>query len=67
MKLIGKLKELGQVSNVSLQHHITILQWDPCPLTLRDLSNLFTLILTLNPGVQLPPIIHLLPILRTVL
>ena len=51
VKLIGKLKELGKVSSVSLEHHLTVLQCDPCPLTLRDISNLFTLILMVNPGV----------------
>lgn len=67
VKLLGKLKEKGHVKKVSLQLHLALLQCDPCPLTLGDLSNLFTLILTVDPGVKLPPITHLLPILRTVL
>ena len=68
VKLLGKLKEKGHFSSVSLQHHLALLQCDPCPMTLRDLSNLFTLILSLNPGgVKLPPCTHLLPVLRTVL
>ena len=67
VKLLGKLKENGHVPSVSLQHHLAVLQFDPCPLTIRDLSNLFTLILTLYPGVKLPPITHLLPLLRSVL
>ena len=68
VKLLRKLKEKGHVISVSLQGHLAVLQCDPCPLTIGDLSNLFTLILTLNPGrVKLPPCTHLLPVLRTVL
>ena len=68
VKLLGKLKEKGHVTSFSLQGHLAVLQCDPSPLTIGDLSNLFTLILTLNLGrVKLPPCTHLLPVLRTVL